>query len=172
MGLLELNAPRGHRHTNVAGFVEGLPELLGAMAVDPRCFIVVAELAEHRYVQFWIEVRGAITAETSPTFGSSRRHLARDVEARLLGEVGWLEPVDASTPNWWIAGEGPTFILEVIEMIESTLWHLLDQVPSNPVLLHFWTVEGGDSSADRARLEARVSYHNALRTLRRDLDGA
>ncbi|MHB1088742.1 MAG: TY-Chap domain-containing protein [Acidimicrobiales bacterium] len=172
MGLLDLNAPRGHCHTNVAGFVEALPELLGSMAVDPRCFIVVAEFADNQYVQFWIEVEGDMTVETSPAHGSSRSPLARGVDERLLGEVGWLEPEDAGTPNWWVAGEGPSFILDVITMTEYTVGHLLDQVPSDPVFIHFWTRASDDASSDRVRLEARVSYHNALRTLRRDLDGA
>ena len=50
-------------HSTVGSFIANLPEMLGAMVVDPRCLVAVIEFEDVRYVQYWVERDGAVIAE-------------------------------------------------------------------------------------------------------------
>ncbi|MHB1208522.1 MAG: TY-Chap domain-containing protein [Acidimicrobiales bacterium] len=172
MGSLDVSSSRGHCHTTVDGFLAMLARVLGSMAVDPRCFVMVAELDGHRYIQFWIDQNGAVTVETSPVSPCSQVPNDGGYGDALLRDAGWRAPVDFRTPNWWVTGEGPTYLLGVIHMTRHTLGSLMLRGSCDRVFVHFWTIARDERCSERMRLEARVSYHNVLRSLRRDLDGA
>ena len=59
--------------SNVRSFIANLPEMLGAMVVDPRCLVAVIEFQDVRYVQYWVGPDGEIVAEV---YGS---HVVVDV---------------------------------------------------------------------------------------------
>ncbi len=165
----DFNFEREHLRTDVEGFVGMLARALGAMAVEPRCFVMVAQLDAHRYVQFWIDEDGAVTGETSPISRRSSGTVSEQ-ERRLLEDAGWRAPVDGDVPNWWVTGRGPAFLMALINMIRHTIGSLMCLGAHDSVRVHVWTVESGETCSARRRVEARVSYHDALRSLRRALD--
>jgi hypothetical protein len=169
MALLRLSQPRGHRETTVATFLLELAPSLNAMALDPRCFVMVAEFTAGHYVQFWVESDGQLFAETSAPCAGSAHDTVDIMQSRLAG-AGWREPVDACTPNWWVVGKGTDFVLEVGTLISITLRSFMELNSSDRAFIHFWTPKCGATMDALVRLEARVSYHEALRALRRDLD--
>jgi hypothetical protein len=171
MGTLHLTGPRGHSFTTVEVFLLQLPALLDAMAHDPRCFVVVAEFDDLRYVQFWVEPSGALIAEVI-----SNRHLdavqaLSDDDEALLRAARWREPTGSANPNWWVEARGPNEIPELIEMATHAVRCVLGEGPTNRVMMRSWAMARDEESSDHVRREARVVYHDALRTLRRDLDG-
>lgn len=168
MELLRLDQPRGHCETTVTDFLTALPQLLRAMALDARRFVMVAEFSDSHYVQFWIEADGHLLAETSTTPDGAAFH-THDV-AQSLRKVGWSEPHDAFTPNWWTAGEGHGFVLQICTMITTTLYSIMIRSSNDAMFIHFWTPVGDPSGDPAVRLEARVSHRDALRALRRHLD--
>jgi len=40
---------------DVGSFIANLPEMLGAMVLDPRCLVAVIEFEDVRYVQYLVE---------------------------------------------------------------------------------------------------------------------
>lgn len=148
-----------------------LGRVLGSMAVDPRCFVMVGELDGHRYVQFWVDENGAVTVEISLASPYSQVPSEGGFGDTFLRDAGWRAPVDLRAPNWWVTGQGPTFLLEVINMTRDTLNSLMLQGSCDSVFVHFWTMARDERGAEHMRLEARVSYHNVLRAIRRELDG-
>jgi len=166
----DFNIVREHFRTDVEGFVGMLARALGSMAVEPRSYVMVAELDARRYVQFWIDEDGAVTGETSPICRRSSGTVSEQ-ERHLLQNAGWCAPVDVDAPNWWVTGRGPTFLMALINMVRHTVGSLMCLGAHDSVRVHVWTVESGETCSERMRVEARVSYHEALRSLRRALDG-
>jgi len=171
MGTLHLTGPRGHHFTTVQEFLTQLPALLDAMARDPRCFVVVAEFDDVRYVQFWVEPTGGLIAEVI-----SNRHLdavraLSEHDEALLRAARWREPTGSASPNWWTEARGLTEIPEVIEMATHAVQCVLGEDPTSRVTMRSWALARDAESSDHVRREARVAYHDALRSLRRDLDG-
>ncbi len=124
-----------------------------------------------RYVQFWVEPSGGLIAE-----GISNGHLdaVRALSERdeaLLRAAHWREPTGSANPNWWTEAHGRTEIPELIAMAEHAVRHVLGEEPTNRVTMRSWALAPHEESSDRARHEARAMYHDALRSLRRDLDG-
>ena len=171
MERLHLTGPRGHRITTVAGFLATLPAQLGSMVVDPRCFVVVAEFEDIRYVQIWVEPAGEVIAEVI-----SNRHVGDNPplsgrEESMLRAAGWREPSSSAQPNWWIEASGPAEILALIAMTIYAVCEVLGETPQNQVTMRTWVFERDEESLDEVRRAARVSYRDALRALRRELDG-
>lgn len=171
MRTLHLTGPRGHRFTTVAEFLAQLPVLLDVMARDPRCFVVVAEFDDVRYVQFWVEPTGEVIAEVV-----SNRHLSgvqalSEHDEALLRVERWREPSDDAHPNWWTEARGPAEISELITLAQRAVRYVLGEEPMNRVLMRSWALARDEEPSERVRRETRVAYHDALRSLRRDLDG-
>lgn len=170
MGPLHLTGPQGRRITTVNAFLADLPELLGSMTVDPRCFVSVAEFDDSRYVQFWVEPAGELIVEVISNRHLSEAHPLSGRDESLLRATGWHAPSSALNPNWWIEASGPAEILEAIAMTIHVVRHVLGEVSQNRVTMRSWALDRDGESYNHVRYEARVSYHDALRALRRDLD--
>lgn len=171
MGTLHLTGPRGYRFTTVGKFLAQLPALLGAMARDPRCFVVVAEFEDVRYVQFWVEPTGELIAEVI-----SNRHLdavqaLSEHDEAMSRAARWREPSGGANPNWWTEARGSIEMREMMEMTKHAVHDVLGEESTNRVTMRSWALERDEESFEHVRHEARVSYHDALRSLRRDLDG-
>jgi hypothetical protein len=154
-------------HSNVGSFVANLPEMLGAMAVDRRCVVAIAEFDDVRYVQFWVDADGQVVCEviSNRNIGDAVA-LTPDDEYMLLN-AGWVEPHDTS-PNWQFISNDVAGLMKAVTMIGSAIYDVLREEPSNGVSLQTWAVNDvPDSTTAEQREESRVFYQEALRSLAR-----
>jgi hypothetical protein len=86
--------------SNVGSFIANLPEMLGAMAIDPRCLVAVVEFEDVRYVQYWVEPEGAVIAEVISNLNIGDAVALTSDDEDALREAGWSEPSPGPRPNW------------------------------------------------------------------------
>ncbi len=173
MGRVHVTGPRNAVQSTVGSFVANLPEMLGAMAGDPRCLVAIAEFEDVRYVQFWIEPDGGIIAEVISNLNIGDAVALSESDEQRLRAMGWFEPSPGPNPNWRFEARGVSGLLDAVRMTSRAVFEVLKEEPGNVVSLRTWEMEGraGDS-LDHMREEARVSYQNDLRELKRHLDDA
>ena len=171
MGTLDLTGSRRCRVTTVEEFLAQLPALLDMMASDPRCFVVVAEFEDVRYVQFWVEPNGGLVAEVISNRGLDALEALSERDEALLRAAHWREPSGSANPNWWTEARGSAARAALMIMTKYAVQCVLGEAPMNRVTIRSWALERMEGSFDLVRYEARLSYHDALRSLRRELDG-
>jgi hypothetical protein len=89
MGNVHVTGERNGVTATVGSFISNLPELLGAMALDARCLVAIAEFGDGRYVQFWVEPDGTTSAEVVSNLNiGDAVALSREDEEALF-EMGW-----------------------------------------------------------------------------------
>jgi hypothetical protein len=165
----------GYHHTvqsTVSSFIANLPEMLGAMAVDPRCLVAIAEFDDVRYVQFWVEPRGLVIAEviSNLNIGDAVALTADDEE--LLRKMGWAEPSPGPNPNWRYESTDVAGLMRAVLMTRHAVYEVLREQPSNAVHLRTWEMKNGQAhESDDVRTEARVHYQKALREIAEQIDG-
>jgi type III secretion system-like peptide-binding chaperone len=154
----------------VGSFIANLPEMLGAMAADPRCFASIIEFSDCRYVQFWVEPDGLIIAEvvSNRNIGSAVA-LSADDEAQLRN-AGWSEPTSGPTPNWRFEARGMLGLGRIVAMTRDAVYDVLREGDSNPVSVRSWEVPGHNCSSEETRERARVHYQATLADIERRLD--
>ena len=124
--------------SNVDSFVANLPETLGAMFVEPRCVVAVAEFEDGRYVQFWAGPAHLIIFEVvSNEHLSGERALSDDDEQRLR-EAGWMEPGPTSSPNWRFDAHGGIELARGVAMTRRAVLEVLGERPGNTVSYRSW----------------------------------
>jgi hypothetical protein len=165
----------GYHHTvqsTVNSFIANLPEMLGAMAVDPRCLVAIAEFDDVRYVQFWVEPKGLVIAEVISNLNiGDAVALTRDDE-RMLRKMGWSEPSPGPNPNWRHESGDVAGLMRIVLMIRHAVYQVLRERPSNVVNLRMWEMrKDPDVHRDDVRSQARVRYQKALREIAQQLDG-
>jgi len=171
MGTVQVTGRGKWVHSNVGSFVANLPEMLGAMAVDRRCIVAIAEFADVRYVQFWVDSDSQVVSEVI-----SNRNIGHAVALTLddeymLREAGWVEPHDKS-PNWQFISTDVAGLMKAVTMTGSAIYDVLREEPSNGVWLQTWAVNGApDSTTNEEREESRVFYQEELRSLERRVEG-
>ena len=170
MGTPHLTGRRGQRFITVEEFLAQLPALLDAMARDPRCFVVVAQFDDVRYVQFWVEPNGELIAEVVSNRRLSTFQALSGHDEALLRAAHWREPSSDMNPNWWTEARGPASIPELMEITQHAVRVVLGEGHSNRVKMCSWTVERDEAPSIRLRHEMRVIYRAALRSSQRDLD--
>jgi len=147
--------------------------MLGAMAVDPRCLVAIAEFEDVRYVQFWIEPDGEIIAEVISNLNIGDAVALSAADEGLLRAMGWAEPSPGPNPNWRFEGRGVSGLIDAARMTKRAVLEVLRERPANVVTLRTWEMEGRmGESLDDVREAARVHYQNDLRELKRKLDGS
>jgi hypothetical protein len=157
--------------STVASFLANLPEMLGAMARDPRCLVAVAEFEDVRYVQFWVEPDGEIIAEVISNLNIGDAVALSATDEELLRTMGWDEPSPGPNPNWRFEGRGPHSLMNAALLTSRAVFEVLKEKPTNVVTLKSWEMKGRvNESLDRIREEARVSYQRDLRDLERRFD--
>ena len=157
---------------NVESFISNLPELLGSMAVDPRCLVAIAEFSDGRYVQFWVERDGTVIAEVvSNLYLEGAIALsAEDEEALRLD--GWGEPSPGPNPNWHLTTHGQDGLWRVVTMVRRAVYDVLGERREGRVHISVWCHQEIDgASSDDRRRESRVRYREALDEIRNAIDG-
>jgi hypothetical protein len=158
-------------HSNVGSFVANLPEMLGAMAVDARCIVAIAEFADVRYVQFWVDADGQVVSEVISNRNIGDAVALTSDDEHMLADAGWVEPHDES-PNWQFISNDVAGLMRAVTMIGAAIYDVLREEPSNRVSLQTWVVRDvADSTTNTQRLEGRVFYQEALRSMERRFEG-
>lgn len=171
MGTVHVTGAQHRAKSTVGSFIANLPELLGAMAVDPRCLVAIAEFGDVRYVQFWVEANGDVIAEVISNLNIGDAVALSERDEELLRELGWTEPSPGPNPNWRFEGSGVSGLVTAVSMTSRAVYDVLREDPANDVDVRTWEMpERRDHERDRLREEARVWYQDRLRGLRRHVD--
>jgi len=172
MGKIHVTGYDNTVQSTVGSFIANLPEMLGAMAVDPRCLVAIAEFADVRYVQFWVEPHGLVIAEviSNLNIGDAVALTAKD-EA-VLRKMGWAEPSPGPNPNWRIESSDVAGLMRTVLMTRHAVFEVLREKPGNIVNLKTWEFKKSKKvEIDDVRTEARVHYQTALQEIAQQLDG-
>lgn len=171
MGTVHVTGPEGRALGTVGSFIANLPEMLGAMAVDPRCLVAIAEFEDVRYVRFWVEPDGLVIAEVISNLNIGDAVALTPVAEDQLRAMGWCEPSPGPNPNWRVEGRDARGLLRVVAMTRFAVLDVLGEKSGNPVSLRTWAIDARrDLSLDRSREETRVYYQDRTRQVRRHLD--
>lgn len=99
MSCIGLTGYQGERTTTVDSFIRNVPGLLAAMVMDGRCLIALAEFADGRYVQFWVDPEVFVIGEVGSNLNiGDAIALSPEDEEELRG-IGFLEPTPGPNPN-------------------------------------------------------------------------
>lgn len=135
--------------SNVGSFIANLPEMLGAMAGDPRCLVAVVEFEDDRYVQYLAEADGLVIAEVISNVNIGDQVALRVEDEQRLRSAGWDEPSPGPRPNWRYEARGLSGLVRVVSMLRDAVYHVLGERDANPVSVRVW--EGRHTS--NARLD-------------------
>ncbi len=124
--------------SNVGSFVANLPEMLGAMAMDPRCLVAVIEFEDVRYVQYCVAPDGAVAAEviSNLNIGTAVALTPEDEEA--LRAAGWSEPSPGPRPNWHFEADDVAGLMRIVTMSRDAIYDVLRERDANPVSMRLW----------------------------------
>jgi hypothetical protein len=157
-------------NSHVGSFIANLPEMLGAMAADPRCFVSIIEFSDCRYVQFWVEPDGLIIAEVVSNLNiGSAVALSGDDETQLR-TAGWCEPSCGPTPNWRFQARGLAGLGRIVAMTRDAVYDVLREGDANPVSVRSWEVVGHNCASEERRQQSRVHYQATLCDIERRLE--
>ncbi len=170
MGTVYASGHNQRVESYVGSFIANLPEMLGAMAADPRCFVSIIEFEDYRYVQFWVEPDGLIIAEVVSNFNIGDAVALSPEDEEKLRRAGWSEPSPGPTPNWRYKARGTVGLGKIVALTRDAVYHVLREIDTNPVSVRTWEVPGHDCSSDELREQARVHYQATLRDIERRLD--
>lgn len=143
-----------------------LVELIMAMFNEGRTFNIIAEFADHRYVQVWVQEDGIVIGEviSNLNIGGSVALTPEDEEE--LRRIGFFEPGPVSHPNWWyVASDNRTFT-RLVSMMNLAIYLGLKELPDNPVTITTWEAnipEGCD--LEEFRVSHRVYVEKLLKNL-------
>jgi hypothetical protein len=158
--------------SNVDSFIANLPEMLGAMAVDPRCLVAIAEFADCRYVQFWVNPDGTVISEVISNRNIGDAVALSDADEETLRDQGWSEPSTAARPNWRFESDDVAGLIRSVAMVRHAVYEVLGECRSNPVSIRSWQVDVDPTAlSDRTREESRVRFQRALREIEDELNG-
>jgi hypothetical protein len=155
--------------STVGSFVANLPEMLGAMVVDPRCLVAVIEFEDVRYVQYWVEPGGAVIAEVISNVNIGDAVALSPQDEERLRQSGWAEPTLGPTPNWRYEADDIAGIMRIVTMSRDAVYDVLRERDANPVSVRMWEGRSVHQSSDELRETSRVHYQATLRDLERRL---
>jgi hypothetical protein len=156
--------------SNVGSFVANLPEMLGAMVVDPRCLIAVVEFEDVRYVQYWVSPDGEVVAEVISNLNIGDAVALSPEDEDLLRLAGWSEPSPGSKPNWRYEANDISGLMRIVTMSRDAVYHVLRERDANPVSVSIWEGQSAKRSNDDVE-PSRVHERAILRGLKRQIDG-
>jgi hypothetical protein len=110
---LGITGPSRFGETTVDSFTRNLPELLGALILDERDLICIAELTNGQYIQFRVSTRTTIIEVVSNQFLRDANALSPEDED-LLRSLGFSEPSSSWLPNWRLQVANSRWILETM----------------------------------------------------------
>ncbi len=138
MGTVNVSRYDESRASSVGSFIANLPEMLGAMVVDPRCLVAVIEFEDVRYVQFWVEREGAVIAEVISNLNIGDAVALRPEDEERLRSAGWSEPTPGPKPNWRFESDGRGDLLRVVSMVRDAVYDVLGERDTNAVSVRVW----------------------------------
>jgi hypothetical protein len=156
--------------SNVGSFIANLPEMLGAMMVDPRCLIAVIEFEDVRYVQYLACPQRLMIAEviSNLNIGDAIALTAEDEEK--LRNAGWSEPSPGETPNWRFEANDIAGLMRVVTMSRDAVYDVLGERDPNPVSVRVWEglhrVGVGDDTGEPPRVRTNAIIRDLERRLR------
>jgi hypothetical protein len=172
MGKMHVTGFETAVHSSVESFIANLPEMLGSMAIDPRCLVAVCEFADGRYVQFWVEPRGLVIAEVVSNLNIGDALALSGPDEEVLRHMGWSEPSPGPNPNWRFESRDVSGLMRIVMMTRHAILEVLREVPGNSVSLRTWEiVRDNNRASDDVRTTARVHYQTSLREIAQQLDG-
>ena len=172
MAKVHLTGSKASVTTSVGSFVANLPELLGAMAVDPRCLVAIAEFGDGRYVQFWVKPDGTVISEVISNLNIGDAVALSEEDEVILREMGWSEPAPGPNPNWRFESSDVAGLISAVRMIRHAVYNVLDEASTNQVSIRTWSFpEPVDDCEDYLRECMRVYYQDALNEIERQIDG-
>ena len=156
MGNVHVTGERNRVTATVGSFISNLPELLGAMALDARCLVAIAEFGDGRYVQFWVEPDGATSAEVVSNLNiGDAVALSREDEEALF-EMGWCEPVPVHSPNWRVEADEANGVLRVATLVRRAVYEVLRERPQNVLTLRSFALERSAEGWREVQASTRV----------------
>jgi hypothetical protein len=137
--------------SSVGSFIANLPEMLGAMVLDPRCLVAVIEFEDVRYVQYWVEAHGAVIAEVISNLNiGDAVALSREDEERLR-TAGWSEPSPGPKPNWRVEAHDPAGLMRIVAMSRDAVYGVLRERDTNTVSVRIWEGRATAGPCDERR---------------------
>jgi hypothetical protein len=163
----------GHRTevtATVASFLANLPEMLGAMKVDPRCLVAVIEFEDGRYVQFWATNDGVVIGEVVSNLNINDAVALTSENEEMLRARGWREPSPGPRPNWRYEAHDVAELIELVTMTRDAVVHILLETRDRAISMRTWSMDPHDRPTDDLLYEGRVCSQEALREIEGRLD--
>jgi hypothetical protein len=124
--------------SNVGSFIANLPEMLGAMAIDPRCLVAVIEFEDVRYVQYCVAPDGAVIAEVISNLNIGDAVALTSDDEATLRKAGWSEPAPGPRPNWRYEANDLAGLMRIVAMSRDAIYDVLRERDANPVSVRIW----------------------------------
>jgi hypothetical protein len=124
--------------STVGSFIANLPELLGAMATDPRCLVAVIDFEDERYVQYWVEADGKVIAEVISNLNIGDAVALTLGDEETLRNAGWSEPAPGPKPNWRFEANDTAGLIKVVAMSRDAVYGVLRERDANAVSVRMW----------------------------------
>jgi hypothetical protein len=156
--------------STVGSFIANLPEMLGAMVLDPRCIVTIIEFEDVRYVQFWVESDGAVTAEviSNLNIGTAVALSAND-EVKLR-RAGWSEPSPGPMPNWRYEANDVAGLMRIVAMTRAAVYDVLGERDANAVSVRMWEGHRAQRPCNEGCAGSSVHQPNRRSRTERQLD--
>jgi len=154
---IELTGYHSERLSTVDSFTKNLPELLAAMILDGGCLIALAEFADGRYVQFWVDLEVFVIGEVVSNLNiGDATVLSLEDEEELRG-IGFSEPAPGPNPNWRHQATDSGSFTRLVNMMILAIYRVLREEPDNPVKIRTWEMARPlGVSVDEVRESRRV----------------
>jgi hypothetical protein len=124
--------------STVGSFIANLPEMLGAMASDPRCLMAVIEFEDVRYVQFCVAPNGDVIAEVISNLNIGDAVALTPDDEDVLRTAGWSEPSPGPRPNWRYEAKDVAGLRKIVAMTRDAVYDVLRERDDNPVSVRIW----------------------------------
>ncbi len=153
---MHVTGERNGVRATVGSFISNLPEMLGAMALDPRCLVAIVEFNDGRYVQFWVEPDGTTSAEVVSNLNIGDAVALSGEDEASLFEMGWHEPVPAHSPNWRVEADESIGLLRIAVLVRRAVYEVLHERPENIVTLRSFALERSGEGWREVQSDTRV----------------
>jgi hypothetical protein len=124
--------------STVGSFTRNLPELLAAMATDDRTLLCLAQLADERYVQFWVGPSWTIFAEVVSNQNLRTSRALSEHDEKELRRLGFREPLPGYSPNWHFEAVDASSFARLVAMISVAITLALHATPDDPIRITTW----------------------------------
>jgi len=145
--------------SSVGSFIANLPEMLGAMVLDPRCLVAVIEFEDVRYVQYWVETHGAVIAEVISNLNIGDAVALSGEDEDTLRRAGWSEPSPGPRPNWRVEAHDAAGLMKIVSMTRDAVYDVLRERDSNAVSVRTWEGRTSPAPCDGRRGRSRVDHY-------------